>query len=81
MTMLYSGDSGSPLVVYENNQPVLVGLVSFGAAAGCDLGKIFLISIIIAFSQYSLIGFPVGYVKVTLQISWIASYTGLDLTE
>ncbi|CAO1361136.1 unnamed protein product [Diamesa hyperborea] len=32
------GDSGSPLVVYENGTPTLVGIVSYGAAPGCDLG-------------------------------------------
>lgn len=28
------GDSGSPLVVYENGTPTLVGIVSYGAALG-----------------------------------------------
>jgi secreted trypsin-like serine protease len=31
------GDSGGPLITTDAN-PVLVGVVSFGAAAGCDLG-------------------------------------------
>ncbi|KAJ8720269.1 hypothetical protein PYW07_012312 [Mythimna separata] len=33
-----SGDSGGPLVVTSNNRQILVGVVSFGAAAGCSVG-------------------------------------------
>ncbi|KAJ8719649.1 hypothetical protein PYW08_011824 [Mythimna loreyi] len=33
-----SGDSGGPLVVTSNNKRILVGVVSFGAAAGCSIG-------------------------------------------
>lgn len=33
------GDSGSPLAIKEEGNFVIIGLVSFGAANGCDLGK------------------------------------------
>ncbi|GBP41779.1 Chymotrypsin BI [Eumeta japonica] len=33
-----SGDSGGPLVVNRNNQPVLIGITSFGSALGCTRG-------------------------------------------
>lgn len=33
------GDSGSVLVLKESGLPVVVGVVSFGIAIGCDLGK------------------------------------------
>jgi len=32
------GDSGSPLIIKENGLTVIIGIVSFGAANGCDLG-------------------------------------------
>ncbi|XP_044739396.1 chymotrypsin BII-like [Chrysoperla carnea] len=32
------GDSGGPLIRYVNGSPRHVGVVSFGAAAGCDIG-------------------------------------------
>jgi len=32
------GDSGSPLTIMEDGNPVIIGIVSFGAASGCDLG-------------------------------------------
>lgn len=38
MILIIFSDSGSPLVVYENSQPVIIGVVSFGAASGCDQG-------------------------------------------
>jgi len=34
-----NGDSGSPLVVKENGVNVFAGVVSFGAASGCDKGE------------------------------------------
>lgn len=34
------GDSGSPLIIRDNGLAVLVGVVSFGAASGCDLGEL-----------------------------------------
>ncbi|GBP41777.1 Chymotrypsin BI [Eumeta japonica] len=37
-TSTCSGDSGGPLVVTRNNQPVLVGVTSFGSALGCSRG-------------------------------------------
>ncbi|KAJ0176086.1 hypothetical protein K1T71_008260 [Dendrolimus kikuchii] len=33
-----SGDSGGPLVVTSNNRRILIGVTSFGAAAGCSIG-------------------------------------------
>jgi hypothetical protein len=33
------GDSGGPLVANESSKPVLIGLVSFGSAKGCDVRK------------------------------------------
>lgn len=33
------GDSGGPFTVNDNGKTVLVGAVSFGAAAGCSLGR------------------------------------------
>ncbi|KAF9422949.1 hypothetical protein HW555_001492 [Spodoptera exigua] len=32
------GDSGGPLVVDSNNRKILIGVTSFGAAAGCQVG-------------------------------------------
>lgn len=33
-----NGDSGGPLTVVRNGQPLQVGVVSFGSANGCELG-------------------------------------------
>jgi chymotrypsin len=33
------GDSGSPLIVKDGDLTVVVGVVSFGTAFGCDIGK------------------------------------------
>ncbi|XP_026731128.1 brachyurin-like [Trichoplusia ni] len=33
------GDSGGPLTVTRNNQPLLVGITSFGSRAGCSSGR------------------------------------------
>ncbi|KAJ0176084.1 hypothetical protein K1T71_008258 [Dendrolimus kikuchii] len=33
-----SGDSGGPLVVTSNNRRILIGVTSYGAAAGCSIG-------------------------------------------
>lgn len=33
-----NGDSGGPLTIQFEGSPLLVGVVSFGAAAGCELG-------------------------------------------
>ncbi|XP_046967831.1 brachyurin-like [Vanessa cardui] len=32
------GDSGGPLVVNRNDEPVLIGITSFGSAFGCEIG-------------------------------------------
>ncbi|CAH0625512.1 unnamed protein product [Chrysodeixis includens] len=37
-TSTCQGDSGGPLVVTRNNQPVLVGVTSFGSGLGCSSG-------------------------------------------
>lgn len=37
----FIGDSGSPLVIYEGTNTIVVGVVGFGAGAGCDLGGCF----------------------------------------
>ncbi|XP_049875184.1 brachyurin-like [Pectinophora gossypiella] len=34
-----NGDSGGPLVVTRNNQPILVGVTSFGSPDGCQAGR------------------------------------------
>ncbi|KAJ8720268.1 hypothetical protein PYW07_012311 [Mythimna separata] len=33
-----SGDSGGPLVVFSNDRQILIGVTSFGAGAGCEVG-------------------------------------------
>lgn len=35
---MFSGDSGGPLTVIRKEENVLIGVVSFGALAGCELG-------------------------------------------
>lgn len=40
VTKYFSGDSGSPLTIREGINAVIIGVVSFGAGSGCDLGKI-----------------------------------------
>lgn len=35
---MHSGDSGGPLTVVRKDEPVLIGVVSFLALAGCQLG-------------------------------------------
>lgn len=32
------GDSGGPLIVFENGIPTQIGIVSFGASSGCNIG-------------------------------------------
>ncbi|XP_028034820.1 brachyurin-like [Bombyx mandarina] len=32
------GDSGGPLIIYRNNEPILIGIASFGSALGCEIG-------------------------------------------
>lgn len=39
VTKYFSGDSGSPLVIKEGINAVIIGVVSFGAGSGCNLGK------------------------------------------
>lgn len=39
VTKYFSGDSGSPLTIREGINAVIIGVVSFGAGSGCDLGK------------------------------------------
>lgn len=34
------GDSGSPLIVNDGDYTVIVGVVSFGTALGCDIGRV-----------------------------------------
>nr|QRN45234.1 collagenase 4-like [Tineola bisselliella] len=33
------GDSGGPLYLYRNQRPILIGIVSFGSARGCEAGR------------------------------------------
>ncbi|CRK99052.1 CLUMA_CG011976, isoform A [Clunio marinus] len=56
------GDSGSPLVIKENNDYVVVGVVSFGAGGGCDFG------FPVGFGRVSLqLDWIVYYTKITLR--------------
>lgn len=36
----FLGDSGSPLIIKDLNDVVVVGIVSFGTAYGCDIGEL-----------------------------------------
>lgn len=38
MSSRSTGDSGGPLTVYRDGKLVLIGVVSYGALAGCELG-------------------------------------------
>ena len=60
------GDSGGPLIANERSKPVLVGLVSYGSARGCDVKKP---------SVYTRVAYYKNWIKRakrTMQNDWIA---------
>ena len=64
-------DSGGPLVYHFEGIPILIGVVSFGSAIGCETNNREINELQIEFENQQNLFLADGYARITSFIDWI----------